>query len=44
MFFDFYSHGFTALPAPDISVYAAHCIKRKRHSKRRMRQYKRGRN
>lgn len=26
-------------PAPDISVYAAHCIRRRRHTKRRMRQY-----
>lgn len=25
--------------APDISVYAAHCISRRRHTKRRMRQY-----
>lgn len=24
---------------PDISVYATHCISRRRHTKRRMRQY-----
>lgn len=25
--------------APDISVYASHCISRRRHTKRRLRQY-----
>lgn len=25
--------------APDISVYATHCISRRRHLKRRLRQY-----
>lgn len=27
------------LSAPDISVYAVHCIRRRRHLKRRLRQY-----
>ena len=26
-------------PAPDISVYAEYCIRRRKHVKRRMRQY-----
>lgn len=30
---------YIAPPAPDIRVYAAHCINRNRHAKRRMRQY-----
>ncbi|MGN1304992.1 MAG: hypothetical protein ACI4YB_08145 [Oscillospiraceae bacterium] len=38
MYWELYRCAF-APPAPDMSVYAAHCIRRKRHIKRRMRQY-----
>lgn len=34
-----YANPYIAPTAPDISVYAAHCISRRRHLKRRMRQY-----
>ena len=34
-----YANPYKAPSAPDISVYAAHCINRRRHLKRRLRQY-----
>ena len=34
-----YASGYIAPTAPDISVYAAHCIRLRRHLKRRLRQY-----
>lgn len=34
-----YANIYIPLSAPDISVYATHCINRRRHTKRRMRQY-----
>lgn len=38
MFFELYRYAFVPF-APDMSVYATHCIRRKKHIKRRMRQY-----
>lgn len=38
MFFG-YNYVITAPSAPDISIYAEHCISRRRHTKRRIRQY-----
>ena len=38
MFFG-YNYVITAPSAPDISIYAEHCISYRRHVKRRMRQY-----
>lgn len=41
MSLEFYSffNGIYATPTPDISIYAEHCIIRRRHTKRRMQQY-----